>query len=147
MHSLRIAFTLSNVPANTDRLHRSFLRQCFEVVSHLIKTASQNAMRIRLNYSLYKSRIIGHRNISDSWSTGADSLRTSTIREHQHAMSILYKEKAAALDGSTTSSAPIVTALTHLSHEDRFALRKNSIQPLFWQKKSYLFASFQLYVS
>ena len=52
MHSLRVAFTLSNVPANTDRLHRSFLRQCFEVVSHLIKTASQNAMRIRLNYSL-----------------------------------------------------------------------------------------------
>ena len=52
MHSLRVAFTLSDVPANTDRLHRSFLRQCFEVVSHLIKTASQNAMRIRLNYSL-----------------------------------------------------------------------------------------------
>ena len=50
--ALRVAFTLSNVPANTDRLHRSFLRQCLEVVSHLIKTASQNAMRIRLNYSL-----------------------------------------------------------------------------------------------
>ena len=57
MHSLCVAFTLSNVPANTDRLHRSFLRQCFEVVSHLIKTASQNAMRIRLNYSLHGCHI------------------------------------------------------------------------------------------
>ena len=52
IHSFRVAFTLSNVPANADRLHRSFLRLCFEVVSHFIKTVSQNAMRIRLNYSL-----------------------------------------------------------------------------------------------
>lgn len=68
--------------------------------------------------------------ITDRWITGVDSLRTSTIRDHakndqhQHAISILCKENAAALGGSSTSSPPIVTALTHLSHEDRFALRK-----------------------
>ena len=39
-------------------------------------------------------------------------------------MLILYKEKTAALVESSTSSEPIVTALTHLSHEDQVALRK-----------------------
>ena len=45
---------------NADTLHRSFLRQCFEVVSHLIKTASQNAMRYRLNYSLVTIEGVTH---------------------------------------------------------------------------------------
>ena len=60
----------------------------------------------------YKSRIIGAEIFSDRWITGADSLRTSTIRDHaksdqqQHAMSILCREKAAALGESSTSHAP-----------------------------------------
>ena len=79
MHSLRVAFTLSNVPANTDRLHRSFLRQCFEVVSHLIKTASQNAMQIWLNYSLYMYLSIARsRNILDDFREAYFWLRQNT---------------------------------------------------------------------
>ena len=79
----------------------------------------------------YKCRIIGRRNYSDRWITGADSLRTSTIRDHaksdqhQHAMSILCLEKGSATRGElSVCSAPIIAAITSLSHKDRAELHK-----------------------
>ena len=79
----------------------------------------------------YKSRIIRRRNYSNRWITGADSLRTSTIRDHamseqhQHAMSILCLEKGSATRGeSSAASTPIIAALMSLSDNDRAELRK-----------------------
>ena len=59
----------------------------------------------RLNCTIcakYKLRIMGRWNYSDRWIAGVDSLRTSYIRDHahsdqhEHAMSLLLKEKAVA---------------------------------------------------
>ena len=62
----------------------------------------------------YKSRIIRRRNYNVA---GADSLRTSTIRDHaksdqhQHVMSILCMEKGSATHSeSSTASAPIYSS-------------------------------------
>ena len=79
----------------------------------------------------YKSRIIRRRNYSNRLITRANSLRTSTIRnhakseQHQHAMSILCLEKGSATRGeSSAASTPIIAAVTSLSDNDRAELRK-----------------------
>jgi len=73
----------------------------------------------------FRSRILSRRNFSDRWISGAESVRTSNIRDHasceQHnyAMVLLHKETAAATGQSLTSSAPIVVALNNLSEDER----------------------------
>ena len=78
----------------------------------------------------YKERISGRRNYSERWISGADSLRTSNIRDHahsdqhQHAMSLLQSEKAAVRGESISSFAPIAAMLSTLHDEERETLRR-----------------------
>ena len=87
----------------------------------------------RLNCTIcvkYKLRIMERRNYSDRWIAGADSLRTSSIRDHahsdqhEHAMSLLLKEKAVARGESSCSYAPIAAALSRISDDERDTLRQ-----------------------
>ena len=61
----------------------------------------------------YKSRIESRRNFSDKWLLGADSVRTSNIRDytrsdqHIHAMSIHCK----TADGSGISCEPTIVSM------------------------------------
>ena len=59
----------------------------------------------------FRSRIMHRRNFSDRWIVGADSVRTSNIRDHahseqhDHAMSLLKQESAKA-EGKSCSPMP-----------------------------------------
>ena len=69
----------------------------------------------------YKEWISVRRNYSERWISGADSLHTSNIRDHahsdqhQHAMSLLQREKSVAQGKSASSFAPLAAALNTLS--------------------------------
>ena len=87
--------------------------------------------------SKFRSSIIHKRNFSDRWITGgADSIRTSNIRDHatseqhSHAMSLLSKEQAAAMGQSIVANAPIVVALNTMSADEK-ERTKNKIDSLF----------------
>ena len=73
---------------------------------------------------------MGRRNYSERWITGADSLRTSNIRDHtdsdQHrnAMCLLQRENAALRGESISSFAPIAAALNTLGDDEREMLRR-----------------------
>ena len=77
----------------------------------------------------FRSQILCKRNFSDQWISGADFVRISNIRDHasseqhNHAMALLQREAAAATGQSSTSSAPIVVALTSLSEDEKVRLR------------------------
>lgn len=77
----------------------------------------------------FRSRILCKRNFSDRWISGADSVRTSNIRDHAsseqhgHAMVLLQKKAASAAGQSLTSSAPIVVALNSLPEDEKVRLR------------------------
>ena len=77
----------------------------------------------------FKSRIAGRRNYSDKWVVGADSVRTSNIKDHSHsdqhthAMMLLKKEQAQSKGCSATSYAPIMKALHELPKEMKARLR------------------------
>ena len=79
--------------------------------------------------SFRKSKIEGRRNFSDRWINGADSLRTSNVRDHAgtdqhiHAMSLLRKEQATAQGKSLASYAPIAKALSTLPETERVQMR------------------------
>ena len=88
---------------------------------------------VRLNCSVctkYNERIMGRRNYSNSWIVGAESIRTSNIRDHTksdqhcHAMSLRLREQATARGECSSSYAPIAAALTTMSDEDRAILRR-----------------------
>ena len=74
-------------------------------------------------------RIRGRRNFSDKWICGADSIRTSNVRDHarndmhSHAMSLLQKERADASGLSISSYAPIAMAFDKLSEGERERLK------------------------
>ena len=80
--------------------------------------------------SKYKDRIMGRRNYSNRWIVGADSVRTSNIRDHAHsdqhchAMSLRLREQAAARGECSSSYAPIAAALSSMSDEKRVVLRR-----------------------
>ena len=65
---------------------------------------------------------------NECWIFGADSLHTSNTSDHahtdhhQHAMSILQREKAAARGESISSFAPVATALNTLCDVERETL-------------------------
>ena len=88
---------------------------------------------VRLNCSVcskYKDRIIGRRNYSDRWIVGADSVRTSNIRDHArsdqhgHVISLRVREQAAARGESISSFAPIAAALNSMPDEERATLHR-----------------------
>jgi len=79
----------------------------------------------------YNSRIQSMRNHSDKWIVGADSVRTSNVRDHarsdqhQHAMSLYYKESGSTAKAAEASSSVNVCAmLQRLSESNRDRLRK-----------------------
>jgi len=81
----------------------------------------------RLNCTIckkYKEWISGRRDYSEWWISGAESLRTSNIsdhahsNQHQHATSLLQREKAAVRGESASSFAPIAAALNTSSDEE-----------------------------
>ena len=77
----------------------------------------------------FQHQITG-RNVSDRWITGADSLRTSNIRDHaksyQHgrAMSLLRKEHAVSQGQSISSHAPIAAVLKAIPPDDKVMLQR-----------------------
>ena len=77
----------------------------------------------------FKERIQHRRNFSESWIFGADSVRTSNIRDHSradqhvHAMMLLKKEQGNASSGACCSYSPIVQALNKLPELEKSQLR------------------------
>ena len=63
----------------------------------------------------FKSRIAGRRNYSDKWVIGADSVRTSNIKDHSHSDQHMH--------ASATSYAPIVKAVHELPEEMKAQLQ------------------------
>ena len=78
----------------------------------------------------FRSRILSRRNFSDRWISGAESIRTSNIRDHAqseqhvHAMSLFNEEIQRGKGVSVTAAAPIVVALNTLGDEERARLQK-----------------------
>ena len=79
----------------------------------------------------YKSRIESRRNYSDKWLVGAESVRTSNIRDHAHsdqhvyAMSLLYKESSPSIaNPGEPSNSNVCTMLQTLSEDNKDRLRK-----------------------
>ena len=77
----------------------------------------------------FKSKIVGRRNYSDKWVVGADSIRTSNIKDHahtdhhNHAMMLLKKEQSQSFGLGPSSYAPIAKALTVLPEGNKASLR------------------------
>ena len=77
----------------------------------------------------FKSKIASRRNYSDKWVVGADSVRTSNIRDHArtdqhaHAMLLLKKEHADSAGLGPSSYAPIAKALNVLPDDTKAQLR------------------------
>ena len=77
----------------------------------------------------FRSSILHKRNFSDNWISGANSVRTSNIRDHAsseqhiHAMALLAKEHASATGQSLAANAPIAVALNKMSAEEKTRLR------------------------
>ena len=77
----------------------------------------------------FESKIAGRRNYSNKWIVGADSVRTSNIKEHArtdqhaHAMLLLKKEQSASAGLGPSSYAPIAKALSVLPDDSKAKLR------------------------
>ena len=78
----------------------------------------------------FRSRILSRRNFSKRWISGAESIRTSNIRDHAqseqhvHAMSLFNEEIQRRKGVSVSATAPIVVALNTLGDEERARLQK-----------------------
>ena len=79
--------------------------------------------------SKFRASIMYKRNFSDRWINGADSIRTSNIRDHatseqhSHAMTLLCREQATASGHSVMADGPIVVALNSMSNEEKERIR------------------------
>lgn len=77
----------------------------------------------------YKERICSRRNFSDKWIVGADSIRTSNIRDHakaeqhKHAMNLFRRDQASASGSDSLSSGSIQGMLCQLSPSQRTKLQ------------------------
>ena len=97
----------------------------------------------------YKDRIIGLRNFSGKWIKGADSLRTTNIRDHAkseqhlHAMNLERKSLAQSIDESPASYAPIARALTTISPEEMEKLRVKFDIAYFIAKENIAFTKYR----
>ena len=73
----------------------------------------------------FVDKIRGRKNFSDKWICGADSVRTSNVRDHArndqhtHAMSLLKKERAEASGLAPASYAPIAKTFNTLPEDER----------------------------
>ena len=73
----------------------------------------------------YKSRIESMRNYCEKWIVGADSVRTSNVRDHarsdqhQYAMSLHCKESGSTAKAGEPSSRNVCTMLQKLSEGNR----------------------------
>ena len=116
-----------------EKWRSNFDRECKTVMWLACKTEMAGGKRWvkRLNCTLckkYKEWISGRRNYSERWISGAGSLPTSNIKDHahsdqhQHVISLLQREKAAARGDSASSFAPIAAVLNTLSGEERETL-------------------------
>ena len=79
--------------------------------------------------SKFKTSIATRRNFSEKWLLGAESVRTSNIRDHAkadqhtHAMTLLKREHARKSGSDPTSYAPIARALNRISDAEKDQLR------------------------
>lgn len=77
----------------------------------------------------YRDRILGRKNFSDKWISGADSVRTTNVLDHAksdqhvHAMNLLRRKQAQARSVSVATYAPIVQSLNTMSEDERRKLR------------------------
>lgn len=77
----------------------------------------------------FADRIRGRRNFSEKWIVGANSVRTSNVRDHahndqhKHAMSLLSKQRAQSSGLAPASYAPIAKAFNTLSEDERERLK------------------------
>ena len=77
----------------------------------------------------FVDKIRGRKHFSNKWICGADSVRTSNVRDHfnndqhSHAMSLLKKQRAEASGLGPTSYAPIAKAFNTLSEDERERLK------------------------
>ncbi len=90
----------------------------------------KNVVKLRCKVcKKFEDKIVGRRNYSDKWLKGADSVRTSNIKDHsqsdqhEHAMLLLRKEQAIASGLGPSSYAPIVKMLCELSEDTKQMLR------------------------
>uniref|UniRef100_A0A1X7U4R3 DUF4371 domain-containing protein n=1 Tax=Amphimedon queenslandica TaxID=400682 RepID=A0A1X7U4R3_AMPQE len=76
----------------------------------------------------FKSSISCTRNFSYKWIAGADSIRTSNIKDHaqsqQHVNAMQLFSREHAKEKSISMHSPIVDSLHTLSNEDREALKR-----------------------
>ena len=79
--------------------------------------------------SKFKTSIATRRNFSEKWLLGAESVRTSNIRDHAkadqhtHAMTLLKREHARMSGSDPTAYAPIARALNRISDAEKDQLR------------------------
>ena len=114
---------------------REFDKEC-QTISWLdcdtIGKGKRTVDRLKCKVCLkYKSRIESRRNYSDKWLVGAESVRTSNIRDHAHsdqhvyAMSLLYKESSPSIaNPGEPSNSNVCTMLQTLSEDNKDRLRK-----------------------
>ena len=92
-------------------------------------------------------RIEHRRNFSERWIIGADSVRTSNIRDHSradqhvHAMMLLKKEHAKS-SGASFSHSPIAQALSKLPDLEKFQLRVKFDFAYFIARKKITFSKY-----
>ena len=93
--------------------------------------------------SKYRDGIVGRKNFSDKWITGADSVRTTNVRDHaksdQHAHVInLHRRELARSKGlSATAYAPIAQALSTLPEDEKKSLGGSLILPILWHLNNF----------
>ena len=77
----------------------------------------------------FESKIVGRRNYSNKWIVGADSVRTSNIKDHartdqhSHAIMLLKKEQCSSAGLGPQVYAPIAQSLSVLSDDVKAKLR------------------------
>ena len=88
---------------------------------------ARKKVETKLLYSIckkYKERIEHRRNFSKRWIIGADSVRTSNIRDHshakQHVLAMMLQKKEHAI--SSGASFPIAQALSKLPDSEKSQL-------------------------
>ena len=80
--------------------------------------------------SRFKDKISGRKNFSNKWIVGAESIRTSNVRDHSrndqhvHAMMLLNKEHSQSSGLGPQSYAPIAKALNRLPDDERERLKR-----------------------
>ena len=100
--------------------------ECQSEMEHGKKLVKKLSCRI---CTKYQDHIKGRKNFSEKWITGAESLRTSNIRDHaqceqhKHAMTLLKREQARSKGLGAASYAPIAKALPKLPDDERTRLR------------------------